>query len=304
MPRQTQNLAILFADICESSRLYTLLGDGAARHVINSHLSLIASVVERLRGRAIKTIGDEVMCAFTNVDDALRAAIDMQNQIHAGRPGHQPVMIHVGLHYGPVLVENGDIFGNTVNAAAYLTAVATAGQVLTTEATERDLAPELKKRVRPISKTILKGANVESTVYQVVWHKDAKQLTDGNPTSQEIIPPDRGGLVVAHRNVRLRLDRGRPNIVIGRGAYCDLIVPGKWASRHHCSIRMIRTQFYLVDHSRNGTFVALKDGREVRLLRGELMLTVPGKLGLGTSTQSEAPEIVIFGWDRRSMYRI
>jgi hypothetical protein len=264
---------------------------------------LIVSIVERLRGRVIKTMGDEVMCAFTNADDAVRAAVDMQDQIHAGRPGDQQVMIHVGLHFGPVLVENGDIFGNTVNAAAYLTAMAAAGQILTTEATERELSPELKTRVRPISKTMLKGSNAESTVYQVVWQKDTTQLTDVNPSVQQIIPPDRGGLVVAHRNLRLRLDRVRPNITIGRGTYGDLIVQGKYVSRRHCSIRLVRTHFYLIDHSLNGTFVTLKGGSEVHLLHEELMLNDIGKLTLGMSIP-EPPEIVTFGWDQRSLYRI
>jgi class 3 adenylate cyclase len=302
VPRQTQNLAILFADICESSRLYATLGDGPARHVVDSHLSLIASIVERSRGRVIKTMGDEVMCAFADRDDAVRAAIRMQEQIHAGRSGRPPVMIHVGLHFGPVLVENGDIFGNTVNGAAYLTAVAAAGQILTTEAIERNLGPELKERVRAVSKTMLKGSNAESTVYQVLWQEDTRQLTSINFGLKQIIPPDRGGLVVAHRDLKLRLDRGRPSTIIGRGSHCDLVVPGKYGSRHHCSIRMVRAHFYLIDHSLNGTFVALKGASEVHLLHGELMLTDVGKLALGIST-AEAQEIVTFGWDRRSMYR-
>jgi adenylate cyclase len=304
MSRTTQNLAILFADICESTRLYAKLGDAGARHVVTSCLSLIASIVERCNGRVIKTMGDEVMCAFATADQAVRAAIDMQTAVHSARPGNQPVMIHIGLHFGPVLVENNDVFGDTVNAAAYLTAVAAAEQILTTEATEGKLAPELKSSVRPVFKTILKGSNAESTVYQVVWHKDTAQLTDVNLRSQKIIPGDEGSLLVAHRNLTLCIDAGRPNITIGRGADCDLVVNDKFASRRHCSIRMIRTHFYLVDHSINGTFVSLGSGNEVHVLHGELLLSGAGKVVLGVSIQSGASEIVTFGRDRRSMYRV
>ena len=56
-----------------------------------------------------------------------------------------------------MLVEDGDVFGDTVNAAAYLTAVAMAEQILTTEATENNLSAALKSCVRPVFNAVLKG---------------------------------------------------------------------------------------------------------------------------------------------------
>ena len=303
MTRQTQNLAVLFADISESTKLYCALGDNAARVVVNACLSLITAVVERYKGRVVKTIGDEVMCVFRRADDAVQAASEMQSQVDVKRPGKARVQIHIGLHYGPVLVEDADVFGDTVNAAAYLTAVAAAEQILTTEATERNLSPELRANVRPVFKAVLKGSSDESTVYQVVWHKDIADLTDVNLRSHKIIPGDQGSLIIAHRNLSLRLDQARPNITIGRGEDCDLVVHEKLASRKHVSIRLMRTHFYLVDHSLNGTFVALESGDEVHVLRKELLLDGSGKLTLGRSVREGAENIITFTRDRRSMYR-
>src|SRR5688572_521412 len=265
MAPQMQRLAVLFADISDSTKLYATLGDSAARGVVNDCLSLIGSVVERHNGRVVKTIGDEFMTAFPSTDTAVLAASDMQSEL-AQRPGKYPIRIHVGLHYGPVLVEDGDVFGDTVNAAAYLTAVASADQILTTGEMERNLSPELKNCVRPIFKAVLKGSVEESTVYQVIWHKDDDHLTDVNIGSQKIIPGDQGSLLVAYGNRTLRLDQARPSMTIGRGDDCDLIVKEKFASRQHVSIRLMRTHFYLVDHSINGTFVSLESGEEVHVL--------------------------------------
>ena len=304
MTRQTENIAVLFADISDSTKLYSTLGDNAARVVVNACLSLITSVVERCKGRVVKTIGDEVMCVFRRADDGVLAASEMQAQVDAKRPGKFHVQIHIGLHYGPVLVEDGDVFGDTVNAAAYLTAVAAAEQILTTEATERNLSPELKATVRPVFKAVLKGSTDESTVYQVVWHKDTADLTDVNLRSHRIIPGDQGSLIVAHRNLSLRLDQTRPNITIGRGEDCDLVVREKLASRKHVSIRLMRTHFYLVDHSLNGTFVSLESGEEVHVLRKELLLDGSGRLTLGLSATEGATELITFTRDRRSMYRV
>lgn len=304
MTRQTQNLAVLFADITDSTKLYRTLGDSGARVVVNACLGLITGVVQRYKGRVVKSIGDEVMCVFKRADDAILAASEMQAQVQAKRPGKYPVQIHVGLHYGPVLVEDADIFGDTVNAAAYLAAVATAEQILTTEATERNLSPELKAKVRPVFKAVLKGSTDESAVYQVVWHADTSDLTDVNMGSHKIIPGDEGSLLIAHGSISLRLDQSRPNITIGRGADCDLVVHEKLASRKHVSIRLVRTHFYLVDHSLNGTFVALESGDEVHVLRKEMLLDSSGKVTLGHSLSEGATEVITITRDRRSMYRL
>lgn len=304
MSRQTQNLAVLFADITDSTRLYSTLGDNAARVVVNACLSLITKVVERHHGRIVKTIGDEIMCVFPRADDAVLAASAMQSEIDAKRPGKYHVLIHIGLHYGPVLVEENDVFGDTVNAAAYLTAVAGGEQILTTEATERNLTPELKACVRPVFRAVLKGSVEESTVYQVVWHSNTAELTDVNLRSHKIIPGDEGSLLVAHRNLTLRLDHRRPNITVGRSAECDLVVNEKFASRKHVGIRMLRTHFYLLDLSLNGTFVTKDSGEEVHVLRGELLLDGSGKITLGRSASEGAIEIITYSRDRRSMYRV
>ncbi len=304
MARQTQNLAILFADISDSTKLYSTLGDNAARGVVNACLSLVSGVVEQFKGRVVKTIGDEVLCVFRRADDAVLAASEMQSSVESKRPGKYHVQLHIGLHFGPVLVEDNDVFGDTVNAAAYLTAVAAADQILTTETTERNLSPELRATVRPVFKAVLKGSTDESTVYQVVWHHNVADLTDVNMRSHKIIPGDQGSLIVAHRNLSLRLDQSRPNITIGRGEDCDLIVHEKLASRKHVSIRLMRTHFYLVDHSLNGTFVALESGDEVHVLRKELLLDGSGKLTLGRSARDGAVDLISFTRDRRSMYRV
>jgi hypothetical protein len=294
---------VLFADISDSTRLYSTLGDNAARVVVNACLTLIRGVVEACQGRVVKTIGDEVMCVFRRADDAVTAARDMQSIVEAKRPAKHPVQIHIGLHFGQVLVEDGDVYGDTVNAAAYLTAVAAADQILTTAATESNLSPELKSNVRPVFKAVLKGSVEESTVYQVLWQQDLATLTDINMRSHKIIPGDEGSLLISHHNLKLRMDQGRPNLVIGRGEDCDLVLREKLASRKHVSIRLLRTHFYLLDHSLNGTFVTLESGEEVHVLRGELLLDGAGRITLGRSIHEGASEIITFARDRRSLYR-
>jgi hypothetical protein len=228
----------------------------------------------------------------------------MQAQVAATRPGNHPVSIHIGLHYGTVLVEEGDVFGDTVNVAAYLAAVAAGDQILTTEATEQCLSASLKGCVRPIFHAVLKGSEEESTVFQVLWRTDNLDLTDVNLRSNKIIPSDTGSLLVTLDEERVRVDQWRPGIVIGRSKDCDLVVTDRLASRRHLSIKLVRTHFYLFDHSINGTFVSLESGEEVHVLRRELLLDGSGQLHVGRGRAEQPHEVITFARDRRSMYRI
>ena len=304
MKRQTRNLAVMFADISESTSLYQKLGDAAARNIVNACLKLINGVLARYEGRLVKTIGDEVMCVFPDADLAVLAASDMQAQVSATKPGNYPVSIHVGLHYGPVLVEENDVFGDTVNVAAYLRAAATPEQILTTDAVERCLTAALKTCVRPIFNAVLKGSEQESTVYQVLWRTDRTDLTDVNLQPNKMIPGDTGALLVTLDEERVRVDQWRTGIVIGRSKDCDLVVTDNFASRRHLSIKLVRTHFYLFDHSINGTFVSLGSGEEVHVLRRELLLDGSGEICVGRSRVERPSGVITFEPDRRSMYRV
>jgi class 3 adenylate cyclase len=304
MSRQTRTLAVMFADISDSTSLYQKLGDAAARNIVNACLKVINGVLARYKGRLVKTIGDEVMCVFPDADLAVLAASDMQAQISATKPGNYPVSIHVGLHYGPVLVEENDVFGDTVNVAAYLRAAATAEQILTTDAVERCLTAALKTCVRPIFNAVLKGSEQESTVYQVLWRTDRTDLTEVNLQPNKMIPGDTGALLITLDEERVRVDQWRTGIVIGRSKDCDLVVTDNFASRRHLSIKLVRTHFYLFDHSINGTFVTLGSGEEVHVLRRELLLDGSGEIYVGRSRVERPSGVITFKPDRRSMYRV
>ncbi len=304
MARETEHMAVLFADISDSSYLYKTLGDVPARGIVNSCLALMSSVIVRFKGRIIKTIGDEIMCVFARPDDAVLAASEIQVQVEAKRPGNRHIKIHSGLHYGPVLIEGNDIFGYTVNAAAYLTAVAAPEQILTTDAVERALAPELRSCVRPVFRVVLKGSEEESTISQVIWQKDRAAITNVNLATYRLIEGDEGSLRVTLGDRTVRLDHSNRVLTIGRGSECDLVVTEKFASRQHIRIRLLRTHFYLFDQSINGTFVTLDNGKEVQVLRGELLLEGSGQLALGRSAYEGAADIVTFARDRRSIYRV
>jgi adenylate cyclase len=303
MTRENQTLTVLFADITESSRLYNQLGDAAAASAITGCLAALTAVLPAFDGRLVKTLGDAIMCVFPDAARAVNAATEMQSVVTANATGGPPMRLHIGLHAGPVLVEDGDVYGDTVNAAAFLTNVAMAEQVLLSDATEKDLPSHLKPFVRPLFRAALKGSSGESAIYQVIWRSDNMDLTDVNFRVANVIPSDNGSLMVALDDTRLRVDRWHASVSLGRDAANDLPVIDQYASRRHCSIRLLRSSFYLVDHSVNGTYVTFASGDEIHLLRGEIVLEGSGEIRLGRSRIEGVASTILFTRDRRSQFR-
>jgi hypothetical protein len=82
------------------------------------------------------------------------------------------------------------------------------------------------------------------------------------------------------------------------------VVNDRYASREHLTVRAMRTRFYLIDHSINGTYVTVEGGEVVHVMRGELPLERSGEIRLGRPPSADGPAVITFEHDRRSMYRI
>ena len=84
MTRQNVDVAVMFADVTGSTRLYETLGDDNANRIIGKVIDVMAKITEMYQGRVIKTIGDEIMCRFTSANDCVRAAKECQRRNQHG----------------------------------------------------------------------------------------------------------------------------------------------------------------------------------------------------------------------------
>lgn len=110
---QEVTLAIVFTDVVGSTALGEELRDEAMNEVRRAHFAQSRKLIGRFKGREIKTIGDCFMTAFKSADAALDYAMKLQRDT-----GHPQIQIRAGIHIGPMHVEEGDVFGGTVNFAA------------------------------------------------------------------------------------------------------------------------------------------------------------------------------------------
>jgi class 3 adenylate cyclase len=289
-----QFYAILFADVAGSTRLYETLGDRTAREAINGTLTRMTAVGDRYSGVLVKTIGDEILVRFPTAERAVSAAIAMQEALAADTVSPVRLQMRMGLHYGPVILDSGDVFGDAVNVAARMSAIARAGQIITTRETVSVLPENLVLKTRLYDSTNVKGKQDSLVIYEVTWEEEGNAtvfIASTNPgMKQEVAPLV---LELDYQGDKRQFDLGS-TIGIGRAETCDLVVGSPLASRVHARIESRRGKFVFIDQSTNGSYVRTEDGNVVYLRREELPLWGSGSISLGEAFGSDATHLLHF----------
>jgi class 3 adenylate cyclase len=132
------SLTFLFTDLKGSTELYERVGDLVAFDLVRAHFRVLNDIVAAEAGAVVKTIGDAVMATFSTPDRAIVAALRMREamrQLNGGRNGEN-LLLKIGIHEGPclavVLNDRQDYFGQTVNIAARVQALADERSILAT----------------------------------------------------------------------------------------------------------------------------------------------------------------------------
>ncbi len=293
---QTSSLAIVFADVSGSTRLFEELGDMDARRIIAAVIDALAVVVQRNGGNVIKTIGDEIMCTFPGATDGIRATCEMQRRITTD-PGfvRDAIGIRIGMHYGEVLMEDGDVYGDAVNTAARMAALAKRDQIVTTASMFRGVTSMGGYRARSLGRARVAGKLLPIEIVDVIWQEDTSNVT----MVQRAIRVDDGAdqalkLTLRFRGQVIELVPSSPPFAMGRDQSSALVVDAEWVSRIHASIVYKNGHYVLSDRSTNATFVQFGEDEELRLHRDEVLLRKSGAISLGQSISAGSADILYF----------
>jgi class 3 adenylate cyclase len=124
--------AILAVDVAGYSRLMSMDEEGTLAALRTIRRELGDPKIKEHRGRIVKTTGDGLLVEFASVVDAVRCAVDVQREMalrNAGIPPERRIEFRMGINLGDIIVEDGDIFGDGVNIAARLEALAEPGGI-------------------------------------------------------------------------------------------------------------------------------------------------------------------------------
>ncbi len=275
-------LCILFADIAESTTLFEKHGDEEARTAIASVLDVLLKEAEKHQGELVKTIGDEIMCVFPKANHALLAAVDMQNAVSGNFVlGNHPISIRVGFHFGVVIEEDGDVFGDAVNVAARMTGYAKKGQIITNSITFKTclLPPFLSHR--SLGKAKVKGKLMPVEIIEVLWQQDTSQVTRVTSALDIKVPTSKSQLQLELNGKKQIMTDQSPTKTIGRGDDCDIQVSMLMASRLHGDIQFGSGNFKYTDESTNGSWVKQNNNDPIRIHRDSMVLQGEGQITFG-----------------------
>jgi adenylate cyclase len=159
--RMPQPPAICFIDLSGYTQLTEERGDEVAAQVAGRLAALVTDISRGRGGRPVRWLGDGGMFHFREPWTAVMAGLDMVERAPA--VGLPPA--HVGIHTGPVISQDGDVYGRTVNLAARIASYAQAGQVIVSEETARRSGRH-ELRLEPLGPVGLKGVAEPLPLYQ------------------------------------------------------------------------------------------------------------------------------------------
>ncbi len=288
--RENARLAIMFADIAGSTKLYETIGDDKARAVTSRCIQLLSGITTGHGGRVIKTIGDEVMCTFPSADSAAEASVQMQEDVQTQSLQWGTLLkIRVGFHFGDVIKENNDVFGDAVNLAARMAAQAKGDQIITTGETLEEMSPHLRMDSRMLITTTVKGKAKPIQIVELTWGEE-EELTIMGGLSPVIAPPKEAApMVISFNDKEVTLSETHATASFGRGGTNTFVVPDSMSSRVHSRMEYRRGKIFLVDQSTNGTYVINAKGQQTFVHRDEHLMDGSGVIGLGRVLTPDDP---------------
>jgi adenylate cyclase len=299
MKPTSAKIVTLFADIAGSTGLYQRHGDRAALAAVDGCIAVLREVTAAFDGKVIKTVGDELMVTFDNADDAFAAACEMQwRACDLPLLGTDQIALRVGFHLGHALLQDGDVFGDSVNCAARLAGLAKGRQIVTSGSTIARLREQFAALTRKVNRMRLRGSETEEDICLVLWD-DSENLT--MVASRALAGPEGvNQMLLRYGSTELVLGPGRRSATLGRDESNDLTINSRRASRVHARIEWRGDRFLVIDQSTNGTHVVAEDGTETLLRMEEMILRGSGRMGFGVPAASAGDDVLHYclqTWD-------
>src|SRR6516162_3774763 len=160
--------AILAADVAGYSRLIGVDEGGTLQALRTIRAELIDPTIAAHNGRLVKTTGDGLLVEFGSVVDALRCATEVQAGMaerNTAVPKERLIEFRIGINTGDIVVEDGDIFGDGVNVAARLEALAEPGGICVSARVQEDAVGKLDLAFEDLGEHALKNIARPVRVY-------------------------------------------------------------------------------------------------------------------------------------------
>ena len=163
MSQSRQLAAIMFTDIVGYT---SLMGEDEQKafELLSINLKLQQPLIEQFNGVLIKQLGDGILASFTTVSDAVNCAC----RILAECKKESNLQMRIGIHQGEVIFQNGDVFGDGVNIAARIQAIAPVDGILVSEAVHSNISNKKGIQSKFFGEEVLKHVKDPVRLYQII----------------------------------------------------------------------------------------------------------------------------------------
>jgi len=176
--------AIMYTDIAGFSRMMETNETGTLEK-LRLHNRIISDSVANHGGRVIKSVGDTFLCEFPNTADAVRSALQIQNEIgeHNSSDPDMPFYLRIGIHLGDIYFFEDDALGEGVSIASRLQDLAKPGRICISQDVLNLVSNKVDLSVRPLGQSKLKGISREIATYEITVSSAAEDPTATEPVT-------------------------------------------------------------------------------------------------------------------------
>ena len=189
--------AILYADVAGYSRL-TGEDEDATHRTLSDYLDLSAAIIESHHGEVIHYAGDALLAKFDAIVNAMSAAVTIQDELKTRNedvPDKRKVLFRIGVNSGDVIEDRGDIYGDGVNVAARLEALADPGGICISDAVRSAIGKRLDLNYEDLGEQAVKNIAEPVRVYKVVLGKE-EDIEVNLPDKPPLERPDKPSIAV------------------------------------------------------------------------------------------------------------
>src|SRR5215468_8836861 len=183
---QRRLAAILAADVVGYSRLMEQDEAGTLVALAERRKAVLDPLFAKYRGRVVRLMGDGTLAEFASAVDAVQCAVDIRKamrEANAPLSEDRAIVLRVGMNLGDVVVEDGDLYGDSVNIAARLEAMADPGGIYLSAAIHQQVERLLPFAFRDLGDQALKNIARSVRVYDIADDDGAEgMLPIGGPT--------------------------------------------------------------------------------------------------------------------------
>jgi adenylate cyclase len=191
--------AILAADVVGYSRLMGIDEEATLAALKSHRQELINPLIAQHQGRIVKTTGDGLLIEFASIVDAVRCAVVMQEGIkdrNANIDESCRIRFRIGINVGDVIVDDGDIFGDGVNVAARLEALAEPGEICVSATVREHVGEKLPIGFADLGAHQVKNIARPVHVFRIETRLAREAAAGDHPAPQRLAVPDRPSIAV------------------------------------------------------------------------------------------------------------